>query len=249
MKNVLILQFRIQKKTIEDEQRAFSKVLGRLPSTVTFQNAVLDTLDWSRPSDMLNNFDALILGGSGEFDFDGGRDTDDEICKESCSIVERMAIFLEYLEVYDFPTLAICFGHQILGKSKGISVINDITQAKVGSHYVELTLDAESDPLFKKIPKTFVAQYGHKDSLSALPEGAVLLGKGDQCLYSALRFGNNRYSVQFHPELDAENIRQKCILYPDYLPKGLHMETAIEESPHATQILTNFINFVVQEKV
>ena len=142
----------------------------------------------------------------------------------------------------DFPTLAVCFGHQIMGKSSGASVMNNKTQAKVGSHKIFLTKEAKSDPVFKDLPDSFIAQYGHKDSLCTTPSNATLLVYGERCFYSALRYGNNRYSVQFHPELDAKDVLNKFKSHPDYLPPDTTPEKLVEESPYATKILLNFVN-------
>ena len=244
MKKILILQFRVREKTFIEERVSFMKVLSKLPVQVVFKNAFLDALDWSKPIDILEDSQAVILGGSGEYDFDGGRKHDDEVIKASHDLVEHMSPFLTYLEDYDFPTLAICFGHQILAKSCGVSVINDKTQSKVGSHTVSLTDEAKNDRLFEGIPSNFIAQYGHKVSLSALPSGGTLLAQGEQCFFSAIRFGRNRYSLQFHPELDASDVLQKFISHPDYLPPGLTPHELVQESPYSTQILINFVNKV-----
>ncbi len=249
MKKILILQFRVREKTFIEERVAFMKVLSKLPVQVVFKNAFLDGLDWSKPVDILEGSQAVILGGSGEYDFDGGRRHDDEVRKASDDLVESMSPFLTYIEDHDFPTLAICFGHQILAKSCGVSVINDKAQSKVGSHSVSLINEAKNDPLFDKIPSNFIAQYGHKDSLSALPPGGTLLAQGEQCFYSAIRFGKNRYSLQFHPELDASDVLQKFISHPDYLPPGLSPQELVRESPHSTQILINFVNKVSKKLI
>lgn len=245
MKKLLIIQFRTNTKTLAEEQTAFMKVLNTSTVTVSFKNAFLDNLDWNFPEEILEDACGVILGGSGEFDFDGGRELFDEKKTASHALVISMQPFLKYLEICDFPTLAICFGHQIIAQSLGVQVVNDKSQAKVGSHTVSLTGVAQSDTLFKGLPNTFIAQYGHKDSLSVLPTGATLLAQGEQCKYSAIRFGRKRYSVQFHPELDARDVQQKFLSHPDYLPEGMTPEELIQESPYATQLLRNFINNIL----
>ncbi len=245
MKKLLIIQFRTNAKTLADEQAAFMKVLNTLTVTVSFKNAFLDNLDWNFPKEILGDACGVILGGSGEFDFDGGRELSDEKKIASHSLVTSMQPFLKHLETCDFPTLAICFGHQIIAQSLGVQVVNDKSQAKVGSHTVALTDVAQTDKLFEGLPDTFIAQYGHKDSLSMLPPGATLLAQGRQCLYSAIRLGRNRYSVQFHPELNAKDVQQKFLSHPDYLPEGAVPEELIQESPYATRLLINFVDNIL----
>ena len=78
----------------------------------------------------------------------------------------------------------------------------DETQSKSGSHEVHLTEEGSSDKLFKTLPKSFVAQYWHKDSVTNLPEGAMILATRPSCRFSALRYGDNVYTTQFHPEVE-----------------------------------------------
>ncbi len=242
MVRILIIQFRTNTNTLVDEQSSFLRIFDALDVEVIFKNAFLDNISWEDPEEVLIDIQGVILGGSGEFDFDGDRNLSDVKRTASHALVKTMSPFLRYLEKSDFPTLAICFGHQIIAQSLGVDVINDKSQAKVGSHNVSLTDAAHTDKLFEGLPDTFVVQYGHKDSLSLLPPEATLMAQGDKCLYSAIRLGPNRYSVQFHPELTAEDVQNKFLSHPDYLPEGMTPEELIQESPHATQLLINFVN-------
>jgi GMP synthase (glutamine-hydrolysing) len=241
MKRIILIQFRTNNDTLKEEKLAFEKALTSINVELVTKNAFLDNLDWSNFLSIIEGAEGVILGGSGEFDFDGGRNESDEKRLMSHKITEKMLPFLKFLEEKDFPTLAVCFGHQIIGKSLGVSVINNKMQAKVGSHKIYLTAEAKNDPVFKDLPDSFIAQYGHKDSLGSLPPNATLLVCGERCFYSALRYGNNRYSVQFHPELDAEDVLNKFKSHPDYLPPDSIPEKLVEESPHATKILLNFV--------
>lgn len=241
MKKILLLQFRTRDDTKTAERKSFLRTLKNSSTELIFKNAFLDNLNWSDPLSILEDVNGIILGGSGEYDFDGGREDCDECKIASHKKVAEMRPFLEYLKRQDFPTLAICFGHQIIGESVGCKVRNDKVQAKVGSHLVSLNDTAKSDPLFSDLPNDFFAQYGHKDSLSDLPAEAVLLANGQQCLYSALRYGKNVYSLQFHPELSAEDILDKFKSHPDYLPPGQVAEKLVKESPYASKILINFV--------
>ncbi len=245
MQKILLIQFRTNANTLKDEERSFIKVLVSAGVELTTKNAFLDNLDWNDPVSIIEDFKAVILGGSGEFDFDGGRVEGDEKRLMSRKVTEDMSPFLKFLEENDFPTMAVCFGHQIIGKSYGVPVLNNKTQAKVGSHKIFLTEEAKIDPVFKDLPDSFIVQYGHKDSLCTIPPSAILLAKGEQCLYSALRYGNNRYSVQFHPELDANDVLNKFRSHPDYLPPDTDPEKIIMESPHATKILVNFVTNLI----
>lgn len=241
MKKILILQFRKISSSIESEIGVYTRAFRALPVSLEFKNIFNDPIDWENPESICKDADAVMLGGSGDLFFDGGLEQSDEAVLKSCELAQCHAPLLSYLAEHHIPTLGICFGHQILAYARGVQVLNDREQAKVGSHEVVLTEEGRNDPLFQGMQPQFTVQYGHQDSLSTLPEGAVLLAYGEQCQYSALRHGLNRYSVQFHPELTEEDMRMRCIANPDYLPQGSSVETAIRDSHHSEQIFHNFV--------
>ncbi len=245
MKNILILQFRKHPEKIADEVGVYTRSFQHLPVTLTFKNTFHDVLDWENPAVLCAGADAVILGGSGDLFFDGGLDATHEAVECSCNFARMHAPLFEYIVATGMPLLGICFGHQILAHAAGVRVHNDAIQAKVGSHEIVLTEEGREDPLFAGLPSSFTVQYGHKDSLSALPSRATLLAFGEQCRYSALRLGPKRYSLQFHPELTAEDLRSRCVKNPAYLPQGSTMENAIRESPHASHMLDNFVHHIM----
>ena len=241
MKKLLILQFRKFPEHIENEIGAYTRAFQSLPVTLIFKNVFHDSLDWSSPADICADADAVILGGSGDLYFDGGLGSGDDAIMRSRHFAQMHLPLFAYLKMNKIPTLGICFGHQMLAFVQGVQILNDAQQAKVGSHEVVLTKEGRNDPLFKGIPSQFTAQYGHRDSLSTLPEGAVLLAYGEQCFYSALTFGFNQYSLQFHPELTEKDMRTRSAADPTYLPPGSDEKMAIRDSHHATKIFHNFV--------
>jgi GMP synthase (glutamine-hydrolysing) len=124
-------------------------------------------------------------------------------------------------------------------------VSHDESQNKAGSFDVVLTADGLTDRLFSALPDTFVAQYGHKDSVTSLPRGATLLAQGPACRFSALRYGRSVYSVQFHPELDADGVMSRIRNTVGYLPAGVDPCSVVRPSPHASRIVPLFVECIV----
>jgi len=50
-------------------------------------------------------------------------------------------------------------------------------------------------------------QATHLDSVDPVPAGATLLASNERCATQALRFSDAVASVQFHPELDPDTLR------------------------------------------
>lgn len=243
MKKILVVQFRTKKIAAQAERDDILRVVNGTVD-VTVINAVTDIVDWDAPACLLSGYHGVILGGSGDMHFDGGARSGEDAHDLMYAIATKLQKFLAYIVAHDIPTLGICLGHQLLAYAAGTSVRRCARQSKTGTFMVEKCCDA-SDPIFGNLPQTFAAQYGHKDSVSALPQGATLLVHSAQCDYGAVRYGKNVYSTQFHPEMDCDAMATRIAAHPEYLPDGAVINDLFEPSPHASQILANFVQFVV----
>src|SRR5438270_365463 len=77
---------------------------------------------------------------------------------------------------------------------------------------------AGEDPLTQGMPSKFQAFTGHKEACQSLPRNTVLLASSEQCPVHMLRYKNNIYATQFHPEADKEGweIRLRAYKYKGY---------------------------------
>jgi len=200
-KRILIVQSRSSPDWVEREQKNYRRTIGEL-AEIEFLSALDERLSWSSPDEFLKNSAGVIFGGSSDFDFHGGRDEKDPARLMSMIILSRAKNIVTHARAVNLPILGVCFGHQMIAQMHGGNVQCDSSQGKTGSHEIYLTGHGVEDPLYKNFPPTFVAQYWHKDSVTNLPEGATLLATGPTCRFSALRYGDNIYTTQFHPEVE-----------------------------------------------
>lgn len=243
--NILVIQFRCNPQSIEGERAAMVRGAG-VYADVDFKSALDSSIDWQYPEAVMNQYQGVILGGSGDFDFDGGRSETDPARRISYEILGRLRPLFTYLLEHDIPTLGICFGHQILGAFAGAQVISDTTQSKQRSHKVALMVETEQHFLFSGLPKAFFAHYNHKDVLDRIPKGASLLMSGGQeCKISALRYKQNIYTTQFHPELTAAEMAERLKRTKPGLAEGELIEELFCDDPSSNRILENFSKFVV----
>jgi len=241
---ILGIQFRINPELAEREQVCIKRETD-ICVDVDYLAAVDPALDWGHPEKMMAGYSGVILGGSGDFDFDGNRAESDPARTTSYDFLERLRPLLTYLFEQDVPTLGICYGHQLLGAFAGAVVKYDEIQKKVCSHEVKLLVNKADYSLFADLPESFYAHYGHKDILDRVPEGAVLLiNGGAKCQVSALRYKKNIFSTQFHPELNFKDMKERIKSSPDYLPAGTLAEEIFRDDPHSNTILRNFAKFV-----
>lgn len=246
---ILSIQFRKNPDTIANERAALVREAG-IYADVEFVSALDESIDWAGPADIIDGYRGVILGGSGDFDFDGNRTDTDEAKQMSYVLLERLRPLFTYLFEHDIPTLGICYGHQLLGAFAGAQVRYDEIQKKTRSHEVKLMVDKNDYFLFTDLPDSFMAQYGHKDVLDRVPEGAVLLmNGGDQCKVSALRYKENIYTMQFHPELTYDDMVARINSSPGYLPEGVVVDEVFADSTDSNRILRNFSKFVALQAV
>lgn len=235
---VLVVQFRMRPEMIALEQSEYTHALAA--DTPRFLSALDESLPWQTPEALIDGARAVILAGAGELDFDGGRSPRDPILGESERVLARLTPLVSYLLENDFPTLGVCYGHQLIGRVQGAEVAHDTGQHKRGTHVISLTEAGKADALFGACPREFCAQYGHKDALTSLPNGAVLLAHAPRCHFSALRYGNNVYTTQFHPELSASDMARHSEEFGHLLPETRTC-CPIQESLEADTLIPRFI--------
>ncbi|MFL5360246.1 MAG: glutamine amidotransferase [Myxococcales bacterium] len=106
------------------------------------------------------------------------------------------------------PVLGVCFGHQLLGRASGANVVRNPKGREIGTVRVQLTPEGREDPLFAWSRSGEIAvQATHIDVVDKLPKGAKLLASNEVCATQAFRLSETVASVQFHPEISPEVMR------------------------------------------
>ena len=214
---------------LEHERGCFVAATGRERGEIHFRNVVTRM---PTPSE-ISAFDALILGGSGDF----------SVAEGDQPFFGPMSDLLHWVVDAGFPTFGCCFGYQLLVDAMGGRVIRDPGNAELGSVEIELTDEGLADPLFGQLPRRFVAQMGHFDRATELPEGVPNLAWSENCPNQALRVpGAPIWATQFHPELDQQGNRDRCVAYIKEFEEIEGYQAL--PSPHALSILPRFLEIV-----
>ena len=99
----------------------------------------------------------------------------------------------------NIPILGICYGLQSLVYLLGGNV-SKAKKKEFGPS--KLSVLSESNPLFSRTPKKFVAWMSHGDEVKKLPWGFIRIGKTDTLPFAAIANDSKKiYGVQFHPEV------------------------------------------------
>ncbi|WP_285473284.1 type 1 glutamine amidotransferase [Actinoplanes sp. NBRC 101535] len=104
------------------------------------------------------------------------------------------------------PLLGICLGAQLLAVSTGGAVTADHGEPERGSCEITLRPEAAGDPLFAGLGPAVPVIQNHRDQVTALPPGAVLLASSAACPVQAFRVGELAWGLQFHPEVGADRL-------------------------------------------
>jgi GMP synthase (glutamine-hydrolysing) len=164
--------------------------------TGTFADAVRERdgelLEWNvangAPPSEPEEFDAVFI-------FGGGMHVDQE---EAHPWLRDEDALIKRLLAERVPVFGVCLGGQLIAKAAGAD-IGPAPQEEVGWHEVELTPEADLDPVFAGVPRRFDAFQWHQYAFDLPPE-AVALGRNAVAL-QAYRLGDSAWGIQFHAEV------------------------------------------------
>ena len=207
-----------------------------------------EQIDWRRLEQEplgefnLNDYSGVLLGGS-DYCASEANKTPLQLRVES-----DMNRVLSQAVARDFPFLGMCYGIGILTQYLG-GLVDKTYGEPVGAIEIALTEQGQADPLLQGLPRLFWVFVGHKEAANGTPPGATVLATGSACPIQIMRVGNNVYASQFHPELDAEGLAQRIIIYQNsgyFRPDEVEaLIAAAKASPvNGTQhaLLANFIH-------
>ncbi|HEX5495013.1 MAG TPA: type 1 glutamine amidotransferase [Mycobacteriales bacterium] len=106
------------------------------------------------------------------------------------------------------PTLAICLGAQLLADALGGRVAPGDAGPEIGPALVAKRDLAARDPLFGPVPFTPDVVQWHREGITELPPGAVLLASSPKYSNQAFRIGPAAYGLVFHIETTPDLVRR-----------------------------------------
>jgi GMP synthase (glutamine-hydrolysing) len=225
------------------EVRCFARSLGCEPSDIQ----VVRLLGEAPTRAVLQQFDMLLLGGSGQYSAATAVVTSEPgRPRPRVEWIDRALDVLREIHDLAIPTFASCWGFQAMARAMGGECVNDLPNAELGNVELTLTAAGRDDPVFSTLPERFTAHAGHEDRVVKLPRDAVLLASSKLVAEQAFRFeGRPIYCTQFHPELNRAAILERVVAYPSYVERIARTTyeefiRGVEETLEANGLLRRF---------
>jgi GMP synthase (glutamine-hydrolysing) len=161
---------------------------------------------------------------------------------------EQTAEWLDKIVKKGVPVLGVCYGHQLLAHALGGKAGPNPNGRQIGTVKAELIDGAKDDPLLGYLPSTFAAQASHSEVVLELPPGAERLATSPLDNNFAIRFAENAWGVQFHPEFSGTIMSEYIRYRSDAIrEEGLNPEQLLKkvtETVEANSVLKVFAELV-----
>jgi GMP synthase (glutamine-hydrolysing) len=173
-------------------QNVPSAPIGRLGEWLGAAGLDLEVRDWPGLPDDLSGHDGLVVLGGGT------------VGDEPPHVRQLLAAAI----ADELPTLAICYGAQLLAAVLGGRVGPNPDGPEFGAQLIAKRANAATDPLFREMPITPDVIQWHHDAVLELPASAVLLASSPVCDVQAFRAGRVAWGIQFHVETTPAIVRR-----------------------------------------
>lgn len=209
MKPFLILQLRPESDASDDE---FASILDKCGlGSDECRRIRVDQTDIPADLDVSDYAGIIVGGGPGCVS-----DAPEEKTAEDARIEQQILSLMPQIIRQDHPFMGCCYGLGILAHHLGADVSKARFGEPVGPSLCTVTPEGVDDPLLHGLDQEFEVFVGHKEAVQAVPPGAVHLVSSAPCPVQMIRYGQNVYATQFHPEADAYDFERRIHVYRNH---------------------------------
>lgn len=241
MKKFLLIQSRPEDDASDAEYRSFLRIGGLSEGEVhrirAEQPGMLQGIN-------LGDYAGIIVGG-GPFSMSDDEEKKTDAQKEFETDIQTL---LDQVVRDDIPFLGVCYGVGLLTQHQG-GVVSKKFGEPISVTDIMLTSAGKQDKLLQGMPEKFRAIVAHKEACEVLPDSAVLLASSHDCPVQMMRFGENVYITQFHPELEVDTLAERIWIYKDHgyfkpeEAQDIIDSVAYEDVSSSWQIIKEFVQY------
>lgn len=231
MKPFLILQLRPETEASDDEYAAILDKCGLTPDQT--RRIRVDQQDIPADLDVCDYAGVIVGGGPGCVS-----DKPEEKSEQEARIEAQILQLMPQITTNDHPFMGCCYGLGILAHHLGGEVSKAQYGEPVGPTVCAQVPGAGADPLLEGLEDRFEVFVGHKEAVQALPPGTVHLLRSEACPIQMIRFGENVYATQFHPEADAADFERRIRIYRNHGYFAPEDADRLIEACHASNVRT-----------
>ena len=209
MKQFLILQLRPETEASDDEYIA---ILNKCQLSADQTHRIrVDEEDIPSDLDVTDYAGVIVGGGPGCVS-----DPVEQKSAQDARIEGQILALMPQITARDHPFMGCCYGLGILAHHLNGDVSKAQFGEPVGPSVCTFMPDAAQDPLLEGLACEFEVFVGHKEAVQSLPPDTVHLLSSAPCPIQMIRFGQNVYATQFHPEADAADFERRIRVYRNY---------------------------------
>ncbi len=160
--------------------------------------------------------------------------------------IAQLEDFVRTLHLAQKKVIGICFGHQLIAKALGGTVIKSPKGWGVGMSQNQILQQAA---WMNPSRTEFNLLVSHQDQVIELPQGAQILAGSEFCPNYMMQIGSHFFSVQGHPEFTKEYSRDLMVSREDDVDQMLFVRAMNSLQLHEDDELIAqwIINFIEEE--
>jgi len=181
----------------------------------------------------LQGFDGLLIGGS------------PASVNDENHWIERLSDLIRQAHGAGVPMMGVCFGHQAIAQALGGTVGPNPGDFILGT--TETTFTARAPWMPAEARKITLAS-AHGEQVTALPQGAEVLGESPACPVAAYRIGTLVFATQHHPEMTPAFLAALVEEFaPEFPPEiGRHARASLAQAPEGPRFAEWIARFFEQ---